>query len=99
LGMPGRRKRLLRQAMSGLLPETALQRTGKTALVPLLERGCLDRERATIAALFSDPQIVQRGYVRPDWLANEQAAGHEWSTNGYLLWLCISLEMWLQRYW
>lgn len=99
LGLPGWNKVLLRRAMIGLVPEPVGKRRDKTSFVPLLEKGLLFHERNEVETLFNDPQIVRRQFVKPDWLRQELDAGGKWSENGYFLWLFLSLELWLNRYW
>ena len=72
---------------------------GKTTLAPLIEKGLLVQERATVRELLRDPQIVAREFVRADWLEAELNAGRNWTYDGGALWLCLSLELWLRRYW
>ena len=99
LGRPGRTRWVQRNAMTGLLPEIVRQRSAKTSFRALLQRGLLDREHTTVTQLLSDPQIVQRGFVEQLWLNAELAAGDGWTSEGYLLWQALSLELWLQRFW
>ncbi len=99
LGVPHRTKRLLRDAMQCYAPDTAWERHGKTSLVPLLERGLLDRERDAVASLMARPQIVEREYIRREWLDEQLGARHRWASDGYLLWVCICLEIWLNHNW
>ena len=99
LGRPQQTRWVLRAAMTGLLPEAVRLRPGKTTFHPLFVVGLLRRERTTVERLLADPQIVRCGWVRPEWLQSELAAGENWSRNGYALWQALSLEMWLQRHW
>ena len=99
LSRPGRSKRMMRDAMAGLMPDSARERIGKTSLVPLIEKGLLVEERAAVREILSNPQIVEMEFVRAGWLAAELDAGSGWSADGYFLWLCLSLELWLSRYW
>lgn len=99
LGLPHRTKRLLRDAMAGLLPEVVRQRPDKTGLDDLFTKGLLVRERDTVQAILRDPQIVRREFIRSDWLEQELQAGGNWTEGGYYLWLCLTLELWLDHYW
>lgn len=99
LGWPLQKKRVLRQAMTGILPEKVRQRTLITSLVPLFEKGVLDKESEVVRNILTDPLIVQRGYVQESWLQKELQAGNKWQADGYHLWQCISLELWLKRWW
>jgi asparagine synthase (glutamine-hydrolysing) len=98
-GRPGRSKCLLRNAMAGRLPEAVVERRSRTGFEALWDRGLRERERASVEMLLKDPLIVRRGYVRAEWLRDELHTGRPWADGGYPLWLCISLELWLRRFW
>ncbi|MGC9356293.1 MAG: asparagine synthase-related protein [Anaerolineae bacterium] len=100
LGLPGNPKRLLREAMRGLLPEQVRTRTAKTSFYPLFQEGLLEHERERVDALTTgSPEIVRCNYTTASWLAEEVAAGANWSQRGMYLWLFLCLELWLQHYW
>jgi asparagine synthase (glutamine-hydrolysing) len=99
LGRPQQTRRVQRAAMAGLLPEAVRLRPDKTNFYPLFSAGLLQRERAAVEGLLTDPQVVRRGWVRAGWLRSELAAGERWSRHGYPLWQALSLELWLQRHW
>ena len=99
LGRSYRPKSLLRQAMRGHLPQSVHERRRQTSLRPLIEKGLLKQERESVVEIFSDPGIVRRKYVEPVWLRQELNAGIRWTQHGYLLWLCLSLELWLSQFW
>jgi asparagine synthase (glutamine-hydrolysing) len=98
LGRPQRDRWVHRNAMSGLLPEAVCERTYTTHFLPLLEKGLLDRERTTVETMMHDPQIVRRELVRAEWLQEQLAEDWVRSPDSYLVWLCISLELWLRHY-
>ena len=99
LGRPHRSKWVLRQAMQSDLPALVRERTDKTSLAPLLDKGLLRREQSAVRAILSQPQIVRRQFVRADWLRRALAFGPDWPQNRAFLWLCLSLELWLRRFW
>jgi asparagine synthase (glutamine-hydrolysing) len=99
LGRPHRDRWVHRNAMNGLLPEPVRERSQRTIFVPLLEKGLLEKERTTLAGILHDPQIVQRDMVRADWLEGALRSAAERSTGWDSLWPCISLELWLSRFW
>jgi asparagine synthase (glutamine-hydrolysing) len=99
LGRPHRTRWLHRNAMLGLLPETVVERRHQTRFVDLFERGLLREETDVVRSLLRDPQIVQRQIVRAPWIENTLASESIDSPDWGLLWLCISLELWLQRCW
>lgn len=92
-------KWLLRRAMVGRVPERVLWRRDRTSLIELFEVGLLDHERGTVQELLKDARIVDRGWVRRGWLEEQLAAGRGWSDHGYPLWRCLTLELWLRRWW
>ncbi len=98
-GRPGWDRWVHRKAMRGILPEEVRLRRTKTNFDSLVEIGLRQRERETVRALLQQPQIVAREMIRADWLQEAQrdlAAGvGDWLP----LWLSLSLELWLSRYW
>jgi asparagine synthase (glutamine-hydrolysing) len=100
LGLPGNPKRLLREAMRGLLPEKVRTRTGKTSFKPLFDEGLREHERDTVRALTSgSTEIVRRQYTTASWLTEEGTAVIAGTRSGATVWLFLCLELWLQRYW
>ncbi len=76
LGLPthvrfrrGVTKRLLREAMVGILPEKVRQRTGSAHFTDLIDRGLREEERGRISDLLTDPRIVRDGLVDGERLA------------------------------
>lgn len=98
LGQPGNYRRLHREAMTGLLPEEVRLRPRRTTFAPLIEKG-LERERAAIRRLMTKPLVVERGYIRGDWLQTQLDGEIENLVDRSLLLRSICLELWLQRYW
>lgn len=99
LGQFGQTRWVQRNAMDGLLPNSVRSRSTKTTFQTLFEKGLLEQERATVARLLSNPQIVQRGYVEAEQLTQEKGASEARRKTLYPLWLVLSLELWLRRYW
>lgn len=99
LGRPGSDRRLHREAMLGLLPEEVRLRQQPTSFVPLLMKGLREKEKDTMRQIMAKPQIVERGYIRSDWLETQLQREYDMSPDSLLLWLSLSLELWLQRYW
>ena len=71
LGRPGNYRRLHREAMSGRLPENVRLRPRRTSFEPLLPKGLRDMEKHTQRQILKDALVVDRGYIRGEWL-NEQ---------------------------
>lgn len=99
LGRPHRSKWALREAMRNDLPVSVRERRHKTRLLALLERGLREREQATVHDILAQPEIVRREFVRAEWLQQALTFGSDWPQNRAFLWLCLSLELWLQRFW
>jgi len=100
LGLPGagNSKRLLRSAMSGILPDSVRLRRDKTTFRALYLRGLLGHARGTVERILQQPEIVRRGLVDPAWLAEALPQGCRYSDEGFSLWRCVTLELWLRRY-
>lgn len=98
-GRPDRSKWILRNAMTGRLPEQIVERKERTTFEALWDLGLCERERSTVEALLANPLVVRRGYVRTAWLQEELHSGQAWTDGGFALWLCLSLELWLRRFW
>lgn len=99
LGRPHRSKWALREAMQDVLPASVRERRDKTRLLALLERGLRQREQAAVRHILAQPEIVRREFVRASWLQQALTFGADWPQNRAFLWLCLSLELWLQRFW
>jgi hypothetical protein len=85
--------------MESLLPAPVLERQDKTSFYPLFERGVYQREWGAVESLLHRPELVRREYVSEDWLQEELNPDRIRPDLGLALWLCISLELWLRRYW
>lgn len=99
LGTPERDRRVLRNAMADLLPADVLQRKARTIFLPLMQHGLQKQERHTVEALFENPRVVEFGFVREAWLRDAVAQLPAWGEAIEALWCCISLELWLRKYW
>jgi asparagine synthase (glutamine-hydrolysing) len=98
VGRPGVSRRILREALKGKLPEVIRQRPDKTPLFDLFERGVYEKASLDLEKDFRQSQVIERGFIRRDWLNVELKS--KWRTQaGFILWLVISLEGWLQKYW
>lgn len=99
LGRQGYSRLLQRQAMIGHLPEAVWRRAQRTTFQPLMRKGLRDKESDTVKSILNDSQIVKRQYVREDWLQEHLRMPYESTPEWAFIWNCISLELWLQRYW
>ncbi|MQA00012.1 MAG: hypothetical protein GEU80_11900 [Dehalococcoidia bacterium] len=98
----GEAKWLAREAMRGVLPESARVAASKATPAPHYDRGILDRGSATVRSLLDGSRAAARGYV------DEQAL-HEWydrmvarepAATAHIgaFWRFLTLEDWLRRY-
>lgn len=99
IGRPGHDRGLHREAVAGLLPEEVRLRQNPTNFIPLMMKGLKEKEKDTIQQIMSNPQVVERGFIRADWLATQLQRKFDLSQDSILLWSATSLELWLQRYW
>jgi asparagine synthase (glutamine-hydrolysing) len=95
---PGKSKRVLRAAMEGLLPDAVRRRRTITSFEALYLLGLMDKERHTVECILDQPQIVSREFVDPDWLADTLPGGCTFTDEGFSLWRCVTLELWLNRH-
>ena len=89
----------LRQALTGILPEPVRVRTDKTTFVPLFHKGLIERERETVREIFTRPRIFEEQFVGKDWIAEVLSSETSYRRNLSFLWMCISLELWLKKFW
>ncbi len=92
----GADKYLLRQAMSGLLPERILRRRRPSSLTPLFDRGVRGREAARVASIIGGSGSSWQRFVRPEWLSQALARppGAANGVESAVPWACIGWELW-----
>lgn len=98
IGLPGYSRRVLRNAMKGRLPESIRRRQGKASFISLFEKGIYQENWRGIKNLFSAPMVLDLGIINEDWLTRELEQKTQ-TREGYVFWLILSLELWLQKYW
>ncbi len=98
LGRPGRDRWLLRNAVADLLPKRVVERRQQTEFTPLMNKGLLEKETATVNEIMKKPLIVEKDYVPEKWLRQQLIDGKGWTSieDSYYLWKCLSLELWLK---
>jgi len=99
LARPGWDRWMHRKAMTGLLPEPVRLRRRFTEFGALADKGLRHKEIETVRALLRQPQIVAREMIRADWLQRAVQDLEGGVGDWFPLWQCISLELWLTRYW
>jgi asparagine synthase (glutamine-hydrolysing) len=97
---PGESKRVLRQAMRGLLPEAVRQRSVPSPLSPLFWRGLAERESSTVHTLLGRRDAVWPRYVPRAWMARAlEPGGIRRLGDGIeavVLWRCLCVELWCE---
>jgi asparagine synthase (glutamine-hydrolysing) len=92
-------KRLVREAMRGIMPEEFRRTAAKIVPQPLFDRALRRDAVDTIRHLLTDMEADRRGYLDGDALRahyDDVVAGGRAHVT---LWWAITLEMWLRRYW
>jgi asparagine synthase (glutamine-hydrolysing) len=95
----GRFKHVLRVAMDGILPETIRHRVGSASLLPLYQRGLVERENTRIERLLSRRDALWRRFVEPDYLHHLIPARIAEGRDGadvLVPWYCSYMELWRQ---
>lgn len=99
LNRTGDEKRLVRMAMRDVMPEKVRQAVQKVPMGPLYRRALTEKAVGTITDLLTDSQIAARGYVQPALLRDHYESVRRGEAEDPGLWLALSTEMWLRRYW
>lgn len=95
LGRPWRNRWIQRNAMRDLLPASVSERESKTSFDPLMTRGLGERESETLRRILSHPLGVRYHLIDGAWLEHMLARATPDLDSLYELWLCASLELWL----
>jgi asparagine synthase (glutamine-hydrolysing) len=98
VALPGLSRRVLREALRGRLPEIVRQRQGKTDFSALFNKGVYEEGFPVISHALLHSQVLERGLVRRDWLTGELERKTR-TQDGFILWLVLNLETWLQKFW
>ena len=99
LQRPTEPKRLLRHALSGVMPDDALRSSRKAEPNALFERGFRERSRDVVRELLTDSELARRGYVDEAALRAQYEAYLVGGPVRHDFWWPLTLEMWLRRYW
>jgi asparagine synthase (glutamine-hydrolysing) len=92
-------KRLVREAMHGIMPEALRENAAKIVPTPLYLRALRSDAASVVRTLLTDMQAERHGYVDGPAIRahyDEFAAG---GRDHPAFWWALTLEMWLQRYW
>lgn len=92
-------KRLVREAMRGIMPEDFRRAAAKIVPQPLFDRALRRDAADTIRHLLTDMEADRRGYLDGEALRAHYDDVVEGGRAHVTLWWAITLEMWLRRYW
>jgi asparagine synthase (glutamine-hydrolysing) len=92
-------KRLVRQAMRGIMPEAVRQAADKILPSPLYERALKEQARETVLDLITDAQASACGYIDAPALRRHYEAICRGAAEHPGFWCALTLEMWLRQYW
>lgn len=92
-------KRLARQAMLGIMPESVRNRATKIEPVALFERAFRQRARKTVMDLIRNSKAVAYGYVDKTALEHSYNCYLRGTPQPFDFWWPLTLEMWLRSYW
>lgn len=95
----GERKRLLRQAMRGVMPEEVRRTAAKFLPGPLFYEGVRDRAVDTVRELINGSRAGALGYIDERALAEEYESFVRSEHRNTTFYFALMLEMWLRRYW
>ena len=78
------------------LPLNVLERRDKTSLLPLMQRGLVEREAERVAVLARLERCIDRGFVSSSWLASQRRRSASWYTQHWQGWRVLALEDFLR---
>jgi asparagine synthase (glutamine-hydrolysing) len=96
LSHAGRPRRLQKNAMRRLLPESVWQRRGKANFEPLLRYGLERTEAGLLREMSRESLAVDQGWIRSDWLEEALRRAGDPDRDLYAVTECILLELWLR---
>lgn len=92
-------KRMVRQALVGVMPEDARQAARKNIPYSLFDRGFRDRAVPVVEQLLTGSLGAEHGWL-DEQAAREAFAGYVATGDSYWdFWWPITVEMWLRRWW
>lgn len=92
-------KRIVRRALSGIMPPEALASAGKVSPRPLYVQALREKSRSTVESLSTDMRVAERGYIDGALFRSQMKKLIHGEIEMFNLWPTLSLEMWLRRYW
>ncbi|MFO7777940.1 MAG: asparagine synthase-related protein [Nitriliruptoraceae bacterium] len=91
-------KPLMRAAMRGILPPTALRDAGKVIPRPLYERGLLQEGTATVRHLLDGMETARRGWINERQMHEQFARSLHGAAVPAAFWPTLVTEWWVRLY-
>jgi asparagine synthase (glutamine-hydrolysing) len=99
LNRPNDEKRLVRQAMLGVMPEDARLAARKILPFPLYEEALRVLAHDQVRELLLNPQAAARGYIVSEALTAYFDSYKSGAAAKPHFWYALTLEAWLRKYW
>ena len=99
LNRPGEHKRLIREAMRGIMPEQAREGAAKISPEPLYVSAITSKARKTVRSLIRGSRAAARGFLDEDRLLEHYEGMCGGARDHPCFWWALTLEMWLRAYW
>jgi asparagine synthase (glutamine-hydrolysing) len=92
-------KRVVRQAMRNIMPETVRQAPSSITPEALFDRGLRDRAQLTVRGLMKNSRAVSYGYLDSRALQDAYEAFLSRASLRHDMWFPLTFEMWLRQHW
>lgn len=99
LNAPGEDKKLLRQAMTGVMPEEVRRAASKRSLRPLYDAGLGELGRETVLDLLTGMVSAEMGFVDEPEVRSYYERYISGGSGDFRLWWVLTLETWLRAHW
>jgi asparagine synthase (glutamine-hydrolysing) len=100
LNRPGElNKRLVRQAMQGIMPEPVRQAARKIVPSPVYQRALKEQAKDTVRMLIRDSRAALHGYIDEKLFGEHYEALLNGGRQHHCFWWTLTLEMWLRECW
>ncbi|HSF87022.1 MAG TPA: asparagine synthase-related protein [Acidimicrobiia bacterium] len=92
-------KYIAREAIRGVMPESALKASRKVSPEPLFDRGLRDRAGNTVTELLTDSRAAAAGFVDAGAAKDHYRNYRDGGDLHAEFWSLLCLEWWLRAYW
>jgi asparagine synthase (glutamine-hydrolysing) len=92
-------KRLAREAMRGVVPETARAAAAKNIPSQLYDRGLKERGAEAVDRLLEGSIAAAQGWLEPDEVSDAHARYRRGGGVSHDYWSVVTTEWWLRRWW